>query len=77
MYLIEILKGIHIVDLLGCVFKQERLFEEINGEPDIIKALIEILEDRFQVKYNFTDPLAITQKKAEEPIQSIGGNYAY
>ena len=52
----------------GAYLNRKDCFEEINGEPDIIKALIEILEDRFQVKYNSTDPLAITQKKAEEPI---------
>jgi len=30
--------------------------------------LVEILLDRFKVKYSSTDPNAITQKKAEEPI---------
>ena len=39
-----------------------------TGEPDIIKALVEILTDRHLVKYSATDPSAITQKKAEEPI---------
>lgn len=39
-----------------------------NGEPDVIKALVEILKNRFTVKYNSIDPRAITQKKAEEPI---------
>ena len=52
----------------GSYLNRKDCFEETNGEPDIIKALIEILEDRFEVKYNSTDPLAITQKKAEEPI---------
>ena len=52
----------------GSYLNRKDCFEEVNGEPDIIKALIEILEDRFEVKYNSTDPLAITQKKAEEPI---------
>lgn len=43
-------------------------YDELNGEPDVIKALIEILKDRYLVKYNSSDPNAITQKKAEECI---------
>jgi hypothetical protein len=43
-------------------------YDEHLGEPDVIKALLEVLRDRFLVKYNSSDPLAITQKKAEEPI---------
>src|SRR5574344_1469196 len=43
-------------------------YDENIGESDVIKALIEILQDRFLVKYNSSDPLAITQKKSEEPI---------
>ena len=39
-----------------------------NGESDVIKALIEICLDRFKVKYSSSDALALTQKKAEEPI---------
>jgi hypothetical protein len=39
-----------------------------TGEPDVIKALVEILLDRHTVKYNSSDARAITQKKAEEPI---------
>lgn len=52
----------------GSYLNRKDCYEDDNGEPDVIKALIEILEDRFEVKYNSTDPLAITQKKAEEPI---------
>lgn len=52
----------------GSYLNRKDCYEDTNGEPDVIKALIEILEDRFEVKYNSTDPLAITQKKAEEPI---------
>lgn len=43
-------------------------YDEENGEPDVIKAMVEILKNRFKIKYNSTDPNAITQKKAEEPI---------
>jgi hypothetical protein len=52
----------------GSYLNRKDCYDETNGEPDVIKALIEILEDRHQVKYHSTDPLAITQKKAEEPI---------
>jgi len=52
----------------GAYLNRNNCYDEENGEPDVIKALIEILEDRFEVKYNSTDPSAITQKKAEEPI---------
>jgi len=43
-------------------------YDEQIGEPDVIKALVEILGDRFTVKYGSSDASAITQKKAEEPI---------
>lgn len=39
-----------------------------TGEPDVIKALIEICTERYKVKYSSSDANAITQKKAEEPI---------
>lgn len=52
----------------GSYLNRKDCYDESNGEPDVIKALIEILLDRHFVKYNSTDPLAITQKKAEEPI---------
>lgn len=43
-------------------------YELDNGEPDVIKATIEILLDRHEVKYSASDALALTQKKAEEPM---------
>ena len=46
---------------LGC-------FDPETGEPDVIRALVEVLSDRYIVKYGSSDPNAITQKKAEEPI---------
>lgn len=39
-----------------------------DGEPDVIKALIEIISDRDVVIKASSDPKTITQKKAEEPI---------
>ena len=52
----------------GAPLNRNGCYDEENGEPDIIKALIEICYDRWVVKYNSSDPNAITQKKAEEPI---------
>lgn len=52
----------------GAYLNRNGCYEEENGEPDVIKSLIEILKDRHIVKYGSTDPNAITQKKAEEPI---------
>lgn len=39
-----------------------------NGVSDVIKALIEILMNRYRVKYNSTDPNTITKTIAEVPI---------
>lgn len=52
----------------GSYMNRNGCYDEEIGEPDVIKALVEILEDRFIVKYNASDPKAITQKKAEECI---------
>lgn len=52
----------------GAYMNRNGCYEEVNGEPDVIKAMVEILKDRYIVKYNSSDPNAITQKKAEEPI---------
>jgi hypothetical protein len=52
----------------GAYLNRNECYDERNGEPDVIKALIEILLDRHEVKYNSSDARAITQKKAEEPI---------
>lgn len=43
-------------------------YDEEVGEPDVIKATVEILLDRYEVKYSSSDALALTQKKAEEPM---------
>ena len=52
----------------GAYLNRNECYDETTGEPDVVKALIEIHQARFKVKYNSTDPNAITQKKAEEPI---------
>lgn len=39
-----------------------------NGEPDVILSLINIFKERKKILDSSTDPLAITQKKAESPI---------
>lgn len=52
----------------GAYLNRNECYDESVGEPDVIKALVEILLDRHEVKYNSSDARAITQKKAEEPI---------
>jgi hypothetical protein len=52
----------------GAYLNRNGCYDENTGEPDVIKALVEILLDRFTVKYGSSDSSAITQKKAEEPI---------
>lgn len=39
-----------------------------DGNSDVIKALLEILKDRYKVKYNSTDINAITKRIAEIPL---------
>lgn len=39
-----------------------------NGNSDVIKAIIEILRDRYKVKYNSTNINAITKRVAEIPL---------
>lgn len=46
---------------------REGCYDE-NGNSDVIKALLEILQDRYKVKYNSTDINAITKRIAEIPI---------
>lgn len=41
---------------------------DLNGNSDVSKALIEILNDRYITKYNSTDPNTITRRIAEIPI---------
>ena len=39
-----------------------------NGNSDVIKALIEILTNRYRVKHNSSDPFTIVKTIAEQPI---------
>jgi len=52
----------------GAYLNRAKCYDEKTGESDVVKALIQVLEDRFIVKYNSSDPQVITQKLAEEPI---------
>ena len=52
----------------GAYMNRNGCYDENIGEPDVIKALIEILSNRRFIRYNSTDPSAITQAMAEEPI---------
>lgn len=52
----------------GAYMNRNGCYESENGEPDVIKALIEICQDRFIIKYGSSDALALTQKKAEQPV---------
>jgi len=52
----------------GAYLNRNGCYEDKNGEPDVVKALVEILTDRYLVKYSSSESTAITQKKAEEPI---------
>lgn len=52
----------------GAYLNRNLCYDPVNGEPDVIKAMVEILLDRYEVKYSSSDSLALTQKKAEEPM---------
>lgn len=52
----------------GAYLNRARYYDKSTGEPDVTGALIEILKERYLIKYSSSDPNAITQKKAEEPI---------
>lgn len=52
----------------GAYLNRNECYDSVDGEPDVVKALVEILLDRHLVKYSSSESTAITQKKAEEPI---------
>lgn len=52
----------------GCYLNRKDCYDMDTGEPDVILSLIQVLKDRMVVKYGASDPNAITQKKAEEPV---------
>lgn len=39
-----------------------------DGVSDVIGALIQILNNRYKIKYNSSDPMSLTRAKAENPI---------
>lgn len=52
----------------GAYLNRGESVTKINGEPDIIKSLIDIFTERKTILDNSSDPQAITQKKSEAPI---------
>jgi hypothetical protein len=52
----------------GAYMNRHRCYDEVVGEPDVIKALIEIIENRHLIARNTSDPAALTQARAEKPI---------
>jgi len=52
----------------GAYMNRNLCYDESVGEPDVIKAMVEILKGRLVIKYTASDALALTQKKAEEPM---------
>ena len=52
----------------GAYMNRHRCYDMITGEPDVIKALIEIIENRHKIARNASDPAALTQARAEKPI---------
>jgi len=52
----------------GSYLNRNGCYDLKTGEPDVTKALFEVLIDRYNVKRGASDARAITQKRAEEPI---------
>lgn len=52
----------------GGYMNRHRCYDENTGEPDVIKALIEIIENRHVIAKNSFDIAALTQARAEKPI---------
>lgn len=52
----------------GAYMNRNGCYDLECGEPDVIKSMVEICKDRYIVKYSSSDALALTQKKAEEPM---------
>lgn len=52
----------------GAYINRHRCYDKLTGEPDVIKALIEIIENRHKIAVNSSDPSALTQARAEKPI---------
>lgn len=52
----------------GAYLNRNGCYDKATGEPDVTKAIFEVLQDRYLVKKGARDAKAITQKRAEEPI---------
>lgn len=52
----------------GAYMNRENCYDEVQGEPDVIKAMVEVLMNRYEIAVNANDPAALTQARAEEPI---------
>ena len=52
----------------GAYLNRNGCYDKATGEPDVTKALFEVLLDRYNVKKGASDSKAITQKRAEECI---------
>lgn len=52
----------------GAYMNRENCYDLATGEPDVIKATLEVLMNRYTIANSSNDPAALTQAKAEEPI---------
>ena len=52
----------------GAYLNREGCYNLLNGEPDVSKALMDILLIRYKTRLNASDSKTITQNAAEEPI---------
>jgi len=52
----------------GAYMNRNLCYSADVGEPDVIKSMMEIMKGRYIIKYSASDALALTQKKAEEPM---------
>ena len=55
------------VFFFGTYLNRKGCYNE-DGVSDVIKSLLEVLQNRYKIKYNSTDPVALTRNKAENPI---------
>lgn len=57
----------HFVYFFPAYINRKGCYDE-NGNSDVIKALIEILMNRYRVKHNSSDPMTIVKTIAEQPV---------
>lgn len=64
---------------IGAYMNRKGFYDE-NGNSDVTGSLLEVLMERYKTKTTTSDPLSVTQKKAELPltiqdcIMKVGGN---